>query len=61
MAKIVNLTTFRKQKARAGKRSAGDANAAKHGQSKAEKSLAKARLDKADKALEGHRKEPDTE
>lgn len=55
MSKVVNLSTFRKQKARAEKRAAGDANAAKHGLSKAQKALAKARLEKSEKDLDGHR------
>ncbi|KUF08840.1 DUF4169 family protein [Pseudoponticoccus marisrubri] len=55
MGKTVNLSTFRKQKARAEKRRKGDENAARHGQSKAEKGLAKARDDKARRALDGHK------
>ena len=53
--KVVNLRTARKQKARADKRAAGDAAAAKHGQTKAVRDLteARARLD-ADR-LDGHR------
>ena len=59
MSKVVNLSNFRKQKARADKRAAGDANAAQHGLSKAQKALAKARRAKADKDLDGHRKDGD--
>jgi hypothetical protein len=57
MAKPVNLTLFRKQKARAEKRREGDENAARHGLSKAEKALARARADKARRDLDGHEKE----
>ena len=61
MAKIVNLNTFRKQKRRDDKRRAGDQNAAQHGLSKADKSLAKARKDKAERDLDGHKNEPEPE
>lgn len=57
MAKVVNLNRFRKQQSREDKRRAGDANAAKHGLSKAQKDLAKARTDKARRDLDGHEKE----
>ena len=57
MSNIVNLNTFRKQKARGAKRAEADANAAQHGLSKAQKALAKARKDKADKDLDGHESE----
>ncbi|WP_425070271.1 DUF4169 family protein [Sagittula sp. S175] len=59
MSKVVNLSNFRKQKARADKRAAGDANAAQHGLSKAQKALAKARLEKAEKQLDGHKTDSD--
>ncbi|SMX44634.1 DUF4169 family protein [Maliponia aquimaris] len=57
MAQPVNLNRFRKQKARADKRREGDANAVKHGLSKAEKDLGRARADKARRDLDGHEKE----
>ncbi len=57
MARVVNLATIRKQKARAEKRARGDANAARFGRSKAEKQLEKARADKARRALDQHRRE----
>ena len=57
MGDVTNLNRFRKDKARAEKRRAGDANAAKHGRSKAERDLAKARAEKAARDLDGHRKD----
>ena len=54
MARISNLNTARKQKARAEKRARADANAVKFGRTKAEKQLDKARADKARRALDGH-------
>lgn len=55
MAKVTNLNTFRKGKARAEKRARGDENAARFGRSKAEKELEKARREKARRNLDGHR------
>lgn len=55
MAEIINLRQARKTKARDEKRVAGDENAARHGRSKALKSLEKARNDRAEAALDAHR------
>ncbi len=55
MAKIVNLGRARKDKARSEKRQKADANAAFHGLTKAEKTLARARRDKAARDLDGHK------
>ncbi|NIZ10352.1 DUF4169 family protein [Pseudooceanicola sp. HF7] len=57
MSKIVNLNQARKAKARSDKRSEADANAVKFGRTKAEKSLEKARLDKAARLLDGHKQD----
>jgi hypothetical protein len=57
MAKIVNLRTLRKQKARDDKRRSGDAKAAQHGLTRAQKSLARARAEKAGRDLDGHERE----
>jgi len=57
MARVVSLKTVRKQKARAEKRQRGDQNAARHGVSKAQKSLDHAREDKARRDLDGHKTE----
>jgi hypothetical protein len=57
MAEVVNLRSARKQAARKAARAAADLNAAKHGLTKAERDIAKARAEKAAKALDGHRRE----
>jgi len=59
MGKPVNLRRFRKQKARDAARKAGDENAARHGQSKAEaqRSTAEARLEA--RRLDAHRRPGD--
>jgi hypothetical protein len=57
MAEIVNLRQAKKQAARKAARAAGDANAAKHGQTKAERELEKARAAKATRDLAAHRRE----
>ena len=57
MAKIINLNKFRKSRARDEKRREADANAARHGLSKGQKDLAKARAERAKRELDGHEKE----
>ncbi|WP_071799446.1 DUF4169 family protein [Natronohydrobacter thiooxidans] len=57
MSKIINLRTHRKQSARAAKRREGDAQAARHGRSPAEKRLEQARADLARLHLDGHKRE----
>jgi len=57
MAGVVNLNRFRKEKARAEKRAEADANAAKHGRTKAEKALDKARAEKTARDLDGHERD----
>lgn len=59
MAGIVNLNRFRKEKARADRRAEADANAAKHGRTKAEKALEKARVEKAARDLDAHERDRD--
>lgn len=59
MAGVVNLNRFRKEKARAEKRAEADANAAKHGRTKAEKALDKARAEKTARTLDGHERDRD--
>ena len=56
MTQPVNLNRVRKQKARAEKTARAAQNSALHGQSKASKTLHKARAEKAAKTLEGHRR-----
>ena len=57
MAELINLNRFRKEKARAEKRAKADENAAKFGQTRAERDLQKARAEKSAHALDGHRLE----
>lgn len=57
MSKVVNLNRFRKDKARAGKRAQGDANAAKFGRSKSERETLKTEAEKAARHLDGHKRE----
>ncbi|MBE2278726.1 MAG: DUF4169 family protein [Rhodobacteraceae bacterium] len=60
MAGVVNLNRFRKEKARAERRAEAEANAAKHGRTRAERSLDQARVEKSTRDLEAHRRdEPD--
>lgn len=59
MGETVNLRQARKARQRADRRAAADANAAKHGQTKADRDLAQARADKARADLDAHRREPD--
>ena len=57
MAEIVNLRQVKKQAARKAARIVADANAAKHGRTKAERDLEKARAEKTARALDGHKRE----
>ena len=55
MAEIVNLRLARKRKARDEAADAAAQARAKHGRSKAEKTLDRARADKAERDVEAHR------
>jgi hypothetical protein len=57
MGEVVNLRTAKKQAARKAARSAADANAAKHGRTKVERDLQKARAEKSARELDGHKRE----
>ena len=59
MAEIVNLRRFRKQKVRAGREEAADANRRKHGMTAAEKKQKEAERALAERRLAGHRIEHD--
>lgn len=62
MADIVNLRQARKARTRNEKQKDADASRTAHGRSKAEKSLTKARGEKAVRDLEAHKREkPDGE
>lgn len=54
MTQIINLRTRRKQAARVAARRTGDANAAAHGLSKAQKTLAHAKRAQAEAKLDGN-------
>lgn len=57
MSNVTNLNKFRKQKARTAKKTRADENAVKFGRSRAQKSLEKARADKASRDLDGKERE----
>lgn len=58
MSQIINLRTRRKQAARDSARAEATANSARHGQSKAQTALLKARTDKAERDLDAHQRDP---
>jgi Domain of unknown function (DUF4169) len=57
MAKVINLRTVKKQVARKAARAKGDENAARFGQTKAQRTLERSRAEKADRSLDAHRRE----
>lgn len=57
MAEVINLRLRRKQASRDAQRQAGTENAARHGQSRPEKALHKARADKAARDLDAHKRD----
>ncbi|WBU55616.1 DUF4169 family protein [Paracoccus sediminicola] len=57
MTQITNLNRFRKQKSREDARKQADANAAKHGRTKAQKAAEKADRDRAAKHLDGAKRD----
>ena len=59
MGEVVNLRQVKKQAARKAARAKGYENAAKFGQTKAERELHKAQAGKSASDLDGHRREPD--
>ena len=59
MKKVVNLRQARKARARDAARHRADANAAKHGRTKAQRQRDAAIADRMHRALEGHRREDD--
>lgn len=58
MAQPVNLNRFRKEKARAEKKARADENSVKFGRSKAEKQRDAQQTSKAERDLDGHKREP---
>lgn len=57
MAEITNLNRFRKQQARAGKRTVADANSAKFGRTKAERARDKAEADRLNRYIDDHHRD----
>jgi hypothetical protein len=57
MTQVINLRQARKDKARSAARAQADANAAKHGRSKAARQLEQAQADKARAHLDAHKRE----
>ncbi|WP_410218973.1 DUF4169 family protein [Paracoccus sp. (in: a-proteobacteria)] len=55
MTSIVNLRQARKQRERAQRRAAGDANAARHGEVKSLREVRQAEAERAARQHEGHR------
>lgn len=55
MAEIINLKSVKKARARVEKEREADANRAKFGRTKAERTLAEAEQDKRDRTLDGAR------
>lgn len=61
MARITNLKTFRKQKARDTGRKVADENAVRFGRGAAQKALEKAQAEKARARLDAHKRADDPE
>lgn len=57
MAEIINLRMARKARARAADQAKAQSNRAKHGQTRAERSLTTAELIRLDRTLEGAKRE----
>ncbi len=57
MAEIINLRRARKDKARVDDRRTADVNRAAFGRTKDEKLLAKAKVERDDRQLDGHRRD----
>lgn len=57
MSEPVNLNRYRKAKTRAEKKARADENAVRFGRTKAQKSIAKARADKAKSIIDLHKRD----
>ena len=57
MAKVVNLRQARKNRDKAARKQRGDENAARFGQTKDQKSLEALRAQKAERDLDGHKRD----
>ena len=60
MAQIINLRTRRKQTAREAARAESAVQSARHGVSKAESALTRARAEKAERELDAHQRAPES-
>lgn len=58
MSGVVNLRAARKRATRAAERQAASENAARHGTTKAERRRLAAEAEKAERDLDGHKREP---
>jgi hypothetical protein len=54
---VVNLRQFRKQKARAAKDAEAEANRARYGRTKAEKTVSRAEVERREKTLDGAKRD----
>ena len=61
MAEIVNLRQFRKGKVREQRAAAAEQNRILHGRSRTEKQRDRLQAEKAERLIEGHRREPTTD
>lgn len=61
MARVTNLKTFRKQKAREATRKSASENAVRFGRTGARKSLEETEAQKARSRLDGHKRDEDRE
>jgi len=59
MAEIINLNRARKARQKAGVKAAAEANRALHGRSRAARDAQKVERERADRHIEGHKREDD--
>jgi len=59
MAEIINLRAVKKARSKTESRAQADANAAKFGRTKAERTLEQARADKARQTFDAHKRSPE--
>ncbi len=59
MAEIINLNRARKARQKAGAKATAEANRALHGRSRADRDAQKIERERADRHIEGHKREDD--
>ncbi|MDZ4112049.1 MAG: DUF4169 family protein [Brevundimonas sp.] len=59
MAEIINLNRARKARQKAGAKATAEANRALHGRSRADRAAQKIERERADRHIEGHKREDD--